>query len=354
MPNHCKTDGVLVLPRLRVQNANAISSPFTWGFPAITAFTGFAHALERKWQSQMGKTWKVTGVGVVCHQFEPQVHQPAGRYNQVFRLSRHPVTKDGATAPIVEEGRAHLEVSLVLALDAQGDALPDTENAKHIAAHIMELAQAMRLAGGSILPSPYLARHKAQLMVWDADEAQRQVQLRLLKRQLLPGFALVARDDLMQSHLAQLRRSQPQANALDVLLDLSALHVNPVKADTQKANEGEPEAVLTTKPNKVEWEARRKAKGWLVPLPVGYAAISPLYAPGTVRNARDNTVPVRMVESVLTMGEWVSPHRMTQLAQMLWYPSPANGQGALYRYHNDYSGPSATALTSLSTNNTIN
>jgi len=29
--------GVLVLRRLRVQNANAISSPLTWGFPAITA-----------------------------------------------------------------------------------------------------------------------------------------------------------------------------------------------------------------------------------------------------------------------------------------------------------------------------
>ena len=352
MPNHCKTDGVLVLPRLQVQNANAISSPFTWGFPAITAFTGFAHALERKWQSQMGKPWKVTGVGVVCHQFDPQVHQPAGRYNQVFRLSRHPVTKDGATAPIVEEGRAHLEVSLVLALDAQGDALPDTENAKLLVAQIMELVQAMRLAGGSILPNRYLARHKAQLMAWDADQVQRDKQLRLIKRQLLPGFALVARDDLMQSHLATLRQSQANANALDALLDLSALHVKPVKADAHNADEGEPEAAPSTKPHKVEWEASRRVKGWLVPIPVGYAAISPLYAPGTVRNVRDNTVPVRMVESVLTMGEWVSPHRITQLAQLLWYPSPGNGQSALYRYHNDYSAPSA--VTALSTNNILN
>ena len=38
-------EAVLLLPRLRVQNANAISSPLTWGFPPPSAFTGFAHAL---------------------------------------------------------------------------------------------------------------------------------------------------------------------------------------------------------------------------------------------------------------------------------------------------------------------
>ncbi|MDP0953515.1 type I-F CRISPR-associated protein Csy2, partial [Klebsiella pneumoniae] len=41
-------DTLLVLPRLRIQNANAISGVFTWGFPAMTAFVGMMHALERK------------------------------------------------------------------------------------------------------------------------------------------------------------------------------------------------------------------------------------------------------------------------------------------------------------------
>ena len=39
---------LLVLPRLRVQNANAISSPLTHGFPSMTAFLGLMWALERK------------------------------------------------------------------------------------------------------------------------------------------------------------------------------------------------------------------------------------------------------------------------------------------------------------------
>lgn len=39
---------LLVLPHLHVQNANAVSSPLTHGFPSITAFLGLMWALERK------------------------------------------------------------------------------------------------------------------------------------------------------------------------------------------------------------------------------------------------------------------------------------------------------------------
>ena len=39
---------ILVLPHLRVQNANAVSSPLTHGFPSMTAFLGLMWALERK------------------------------------------------------------------------------------------------------------------------------------------------------------------------------------------------------------------------------------------------------------------------------------------------------------------
>ena len=39
------TQAILVLPHLRIQNANAIGSPLTHGFPSITAFTGLMWAL---------------------------------------------------------------------------------------------------------------------------------------------------------------------------------------------------------------------------------------------------------------------------------------------------------------------
>ncbi|URE77392.1 type I-F CRISPR-associated protein Csy2 [Providencia stuartii] len=43
-----KPMNLLKLPHLKVHNANALSSPFTIGFPAMTAWLGFMHALELK------------------------------------------------------------------------------------------------------------------------------------------------------------------------------------------------------------------------------------------------------------------------------------------------------------------
>lgn len=64
-------DYLLVLPRLRVQNANAISSPLTHGFPSITAFLGLMWALERQ-THQAGLDLQFNAVGVVAHQHQEQ------------------------------------------------------------------------------------------------------------------------------------------------------------------------------------------------------------------------------------------------------------------------------------------
>ena len=94
---------ILVLPHLRIQNANAIGSPLTHGFPSITAFTGVMWALQRK-LAQAGVPLQLQGVGVVCHHHQEQVTQG---YVRNFTLTRNPVGKDGSTAAIVEEGRMH-------------------------------------------------------------------------------------------------------------------------------------------------------------------------------------------------------------------------------------------------------
>ncbi len=46
---------ILKLPHIKIQNANALSSPYTIGFPAMTAWLGFMHALERKLRADT--TW---------------------------------------------------------------------------------------------------------------------------------------------------------------------------------------------------------------------------------------------------------------------------------------------------------
>ena len=111
MSQPVQPQALLVLPRLRIQNANAISSPLTHGFPSITAFTGLMWALERKLaQADAPIPLHLHAVGVICHHHQEQATQG---YVRSFNLTRNPVDKDGSTAAIVEEGRIHLEITLV-------------------------------------------------------------------------------------------------------------------------------------------------------------------------------------------------------------------------------------------------
>jgi len=332
---HFSTDftALLLLPRLQVQNANAISGPLSWGFPSPTAFTGFIHALERKFSDRLKESFG--GVGIICHRFEPQVFQPSGsRYQpKVFRLTRNPVGKDGAATAFVEEGRAHLEISLVIAVK---DYLTD-KHGEYFAEDVLKAAQGMRLAGGSLLPTRDGKRYGAQWWPLAEDlEGQAEV-FRKLRRHLLPGFALVQREDLLRERLEKLRTSpgaeaNPSATALDALLDLSRLNIEP----------GQPNP---DSPNEAEWRIR-KHLGWLVPLPIGYAGLSPLYAPGEVENARDGITPFRFVESLYSLGEWVGPHRLENLQQLLWH-TEADVESGIYRCINRYIETTSMPLMAL-------
>lgn len=320
------TQGLLVLPRLRIQNANAISSPFTHGFPAITAFLGLMWALERK----LGKGYPLifTGVGVICHRHEEQV--AGSSYHRAFRLTRNPIDKDGSTAAIVEEGRIHLEITLVFGVAGDALRLDDTQRSEH-AKHIAQLVSQMRVAGGTILPSPKEGFGNQPRLIPFPDEAKElPTMLRSLRRQWLPGFALVARDDLLAERLAQLRETDPAATTLDAWLDLSRLNCRPapVAAPEPTSEEGEAKAAP------VEWIFDRKP-GWIVPIPVGYGALTPLQPAGSVRNARDSETQVRFVESLYSLGQWIAPHRLDSWQQLLWY-GHSDAETGLYRARNDY------------------
>lgn len=299
----------IVLNRLRVQNANLLSSPLTWGFPAPSAFTGFVHSLERE---LAGRSLHFPGVGIVCHDVEPQTS--GGAFTQALRLTRNPLDHTGSSAAIVEEGRAHLTVSLVFPV--AGGSAPVTETqAQALAAEVAQLAMGRRLAGGSIWPPLGTDRQQASGHVWtDADQGWRQI-----RRRLLPGFALIERSALLAQRTAAMQVENPDATALDALLDLIALHYTPASADPAAKAPWPPPA--------------RREKGWLVPIPAGYAAISPLYPPGAVKNARDAGVPFRFVESVLTLGEWRSPHRLPDLDALLWHHE-ADPERGVYRVRN--------------------
>ncbi len=174
---------LLILPRLRVQNANAVSSPMTWGFPAMSAFVGLMHALERK-LAEASLPVSLGRVGVICHDFEAQATE--GGYIRGFHLTRNPVDKTGGTAAIVEEGRVHLDITLIFAIDT-GAAESEHENIAH---QISEMVSGMRIAGGSVVPNRNVPSHKQypQWVAFDDDEEKRQKKVRELEAALAAGL----------------------------------------------------------------------------------------------------------------------------------------------------------------------
>lgn len=325
---------ILVLPHLRIQNANAIGSPLTHGFPSITAFTGLMWALERK-LTQAGVPLRLHSVGVVCHHCQEQVTQG---YVRSFNLTRNPIAKDGKTAAIVEEGRIHLQLTLVLAISeklepGEPSALVQGNEAqlKDWASQAGDILAGMRVAGGSVLPSQRIPgkRVRPWIAILPDDSETATNEFRKWRRQWLPGFALVGRDDLLAQRLQHLRTTtQPEATLLDAWLHAARFnHQALPNEDGSYPPDG-----------KVEWgdPLRPKGSGWIVPIPVGYVALEPAaHLPGQVHNARDATVPLRFVESVYSLGEWIGPHRLHSLEQLLWR-AETNETLGLYRCRNGY------------------
>lgn len=287
-----RLNALAVLPHIHIQNANMISGPLSWGFPAMTAFLGAVHRLFR----ESDFPFEAAGVGVVCHGFWPQASRAPGNFIHALHLNRFPVDEKGSAASVIEEGRAHLEITLVLGI--AGELETEAEGPKW-AEEMGERLQGMTIAGGSVLPC---GRQPAWHPLPDALSEQSEA-FRNIRYRLLPGFALLERRDLLLEHLDEMRKVRPEAGEVDALLDLCRINWE-VEPDPDNPDRG-------------IWTARRR-EGWLAPIPVGFRALSSLYDPGSVRNARDRETPFRFVESLYTLGEWKSPHRLSSPHDLLW------------------------------------
>lgn len=317
---------LLCLPRLRVQNANAVSSPLTHGFPAMTAFLGLMWALERKARAA-GIEACFNAVAVVCHQHQELVTD--GGFVKTFQLTRNPlalkahskfIDKTGQTnvPAIVEEGRMHMEISLLFAIEADHWRDPDREREE--TKTIAELLQCMRAAGGTLQPpeNPSLWRYRPWVIPQSGSDAAEV--FRKARNRLLPGSALVLRDDLLNKRFDELKQADQETRRLDAWLSLSRFNWKYQEKENGKG----------------EWSSDRpKGSGWIVPIPVGYGALSDLYPAGSVANARDTHTPFQFVESLYSIGEWLGPHRILDAKQMLWYGASDPDSG-LYRCRNDY------------------
>jgi len=352
----------LLVNRIRVQNANAVSG-FTWGFPAITHFLGFTHSLSLRLAKSNFNSISLAACAVIAH--EHHVHT-CGKYGDSFTQSRNPPylpTHDKASAPpVIEEGKMNMTVSLLMEVDGRTGNASWVEGLIH---WVTKNCLMQRLAGGTILDI-------ADVQLVNTEQKQNRY---AIKRKLLPGFVLMDRSSSLVKHHQSLLQENPNAELLDAWLDFSAYkqqarpksdRITKYLEEGFKQDEGTCAKLLQdwrehlalvpyqqdSIPNSLkthfaslegdkkllaQWQAylapdektaadwerlpKPEATGYLVPIMVGYKAITPVYQNEEIANTRDSETPVCFVEGVHSVGEWKSAHRLrteTDFAASIW------------------------------------
>jgi len=271
---------VLLIPHILVHNANALSSPFTIGFPAMTAWLGAVHALQRKLNADGFNDLEFKAVAVVSHKTDLQVFRGQGDYVNSIIATANPVDKDGKRPAFIEEARCHLDVSLLIEHSKIGR--DDKDRFLERVTH--HLRSRMKMAGGDILYFKQPSVHTIK----------REEELAKIRRKLMPGYAIVERRDLVKEAM------NSGLDGIDALLEYLTINHS-----CEKDEKG-----------KVLWTSRRKTAGWIVPIATGFQAISEL---GKAKNQRDADKPHCFAEAIVTLGEFKMVYKIESLDEMLWH-----------------------------------
>ncbi len=273
---------ILLIKRLNIHNANAHSSPYSIGFPAMTAWLGAVHALQRKLRRDSRfddlEELVFSSMGVVCHDFNLHTYKDNHQFEHVIVGTGNPLDKSGKRPSFIEEARCDLTVSLILEYDADDDA--------DLIEAVMQNLPTLKIAAGDIQPFTSEQVGIRQIRTLQDYHA--------LVGELMPGFCLVERRDIMRQTM------EAGQDALDALLDAVKITHHCEVDDNEK----------------VHWHSARQQKGWLVPIATGFQGISEL---GQAELQRDPDTPHRFAESIVTLAEFIMPYRLDSLEQMLWH-----------------------------------
>ena len=268
---------ILLISNIEIHNANALSSPYTVGFPAMSAWLGFMHALERKMHSSEFEDVKLSGLIVSCIDMHLHTFKGRGDYVSSIVSTANPLNEKGERSSFIAEARCDMEVSLAI------ECVMGALNIEDFTNFVKQTLHKMKMASGDILHFESV-RH---LEIEDED-------VRQLSRYLMPGFCLVSRQELMQQSM------QEGQDAIDALLDYIKL-TRVIEIDEEKK----------IKQDKYS----SKEKGWLMPISVGYQAISDLEK---IEHQRDSNTPHRFVENIVTLGEFKMPYHFDTIDEMMW------------------------------------
>lgn len=292
----------LVLPHLRILGANAMSSAYAAGFPAVTAFLGFTKALE----NTLGFV-KMPKTGIVIHTADFQSVFQRSENCYCLKLKKSPVKPNGKSSSIIEDATIHMEITLLIECGHLRK-----EDEPRLQEALERLLPCMRFAGGEIYLSKIINNNPKFLIfrMPEGDEEQNQKSQRRILRQIMPGFALVSRLDLLQEI-----REKEQGDALSRLLTAISIHATP--STSQKDDS-----------TKAKWIYKKNYNGWLIPLTVGFHDLS---GPATVKGQRAYNREHHFAEPVLSLCEFKMPHRVVNdldgFEPMMWHYEYDAAQG---------------------------
>ena len=271
---------ILIIPRIKIDNANAFSSPYTAGFPAISAFGGFADKMMRDIHKAGLTGLEFGGLGIVSHKFNLRAYRENRFVDASIIATSNPLTKDGERPSFVPEIKCNLEVSIIC--EIINCTLNDRDKLPDLVKDVM--ANGIRVAGGNILGY-------GECKLIDITENPKNTMQQLIKI-LMPGYAIIERRDMI------IKEMEHGSDALNALLDGVAVNA---KVEEDEAG-------------RLKLLRSRMHQGWIVPVSVGYAAIGPL---GHAIGQRNPDEPHRFVESIVTLGEFVMLHRIDNINKTL-------------------------------------
>lgn len=267
----------LSIKDIKIHNANAFPHPLYIGFPAITAWLGGVHALQRLINEDLDCIF--TSTAIINHEFKLQTQK--SRFSHKIINKGIPLQKTGERSPIVAEPRCHLTISLIIQF--KGIAKVDENKLEEL---VKKNLHRIKLASGDIIEF-------ASIDINHVDEDDEPAITKFLKR-FVPGYAIIDRSDL-------LRNKPTNKDQLDHFIDHLAIH-NKFKYEHDTANQK-------------SWQSSRLTPGWIVPLAVGFNGLS---KPSIAKYQRDSDTPHLFGEAILSLGEFIMPHRISNINEILW------------------------------------
>lgn len=275
----------LLLSNLYIHNANAMSSSYTIGFPAITGWLGAIHALERNLNANGFPNLCLKKIAISCSECSVQWYRGPGDYKWSICGTANPLKKKGSgfeRPPFVEEPRCDLRVNLLIEMFGyQGE---DKELLQCVAKQLARL----KIAGGDIVNEIDSSCLKILFL-----DPEKETDRRKINYALRPGFVIRSRRGLLLNYQA--------GDSLDGLLSAMKV-ICHLERDTNGKVVGS------------QYE-KYKSDGWLVPIVVGFKDIS---GKCKVDNQRTYEYEHHFVEPIATIGEFVLPYRCESVSEFMW------------------------------------